>query len=73
MLWFNFIPGLNFISHCFGVIIIHYLTPKQREIKFKPGMKLNHSIYMYLNNVGMKNLLEEVVQTSFLFSCLGPV
>ena len=67
MLWFNFIAGLNFISHCFGVIIIHYHTPKQREIKFKPAIKLNHNIDMYLNNVGMKNLLEEVVQTSFCF------
>ena len=45
MLWFNFIIGSNFISHCFKLIIIHYHTPKQREIKFEPRMKLNHNIY----------------------------
>ena len=30
---------------CFKHIIIHYQTPKQREIKFKPRTKLNHNIY----------------------------
>ena len=39
MLWFNFILGLNFISICFKLIIIHYQTPKQRELKFKPRIK----------------------------------
>ena len=41
MLWFNF------ISLCFKLIIIHYHTPKQREIKFEPRIKLNHNIYMF--------------------------
>ena len=45
MLWFNFILGLTFISLCFKLIIIHYHTPKQREIKFKPRIKLNHNTY----------------------------
>ena len=45
MLWFNFIPGLNFIFLCVKLIIIHYHTQKQREIKFKPRIKLNHNIY----------------------------
>jgi len=48
MLWFNFILGLNFIFHCFKLIIIHYHTQKpqqQREIKFKTRTKLNHNIY----------------------------
>ena len=44
MLWFNFMLGLNFIFLCFKLIIIHYHTPKQREIKFKPRIKLNHNI-----------------------------
>ena len=26
-------------------IIIHYLTQKQKKIKFKPRIKLNHNIY----------------------------
>ena len=42
MLWFNFILGLPFIFLCFKLIIIHYHTPKQRKIKFKPRIKLNH-------------------------------
>ena len=45
MLWFNFILGLNFIFLCFKLIIIHYHTPKQRKIKFKPRIKLNHNRY----------------------------
>ena len=45
MLWFNFILGLNFIFLCFRLISIHYHTPKQREIKFEPRIKLNHNIY----------------------------
>ena len=35
MLWFNFIPGFNFIFHCFKLISIHYHTKKQRKIKLK--------------------------------------
>ena len=45
MLWFNFILRLNFISLCFKLIIIHYHTQKQREMKFKPRIKLNLNIY----------------------------
>ena len=52
MLWFNFILGLIFISHCFNLIIIHYHTPKQREIKFKLRIKLNHNIYNSFRIVG---------------------
>ena len=48
MLWFNFILGLIFICHCFKLIIMHYHTPKQREIKFKPRIKLNHNMYITL-------------------------
>ena len=46
MLWFNFILGLNFISLCFKLITIHCHTQKQREIKFKPRIKLNDNIYI---------------------------
>ena len=46
MLWLNFILGLHFIFPCFKLIIIHYHTPKQRKIKFKPRIKLNHNIYI---------------------------
>ena len=45
MLWFNFILGLNFIFFCFKLIIIHYHTQKQKKIKLKPSIKLNHNIY----------------------------
>ena len=46
MLWFNFTFGLNFIQLCFKLIIIHYHNQKQRKIKFKPGIKLNHNIHV---------------------------
>ena len=45
MLWFSFIHDLNFISLCSKLIIIDYHTPKQRKIKFKPRIKLNHKKY----------------------------
>ena len=44
MLWLNFIHDLNFISLC-SKLIIDYHTPKQRKIKFKPRIKLNHNKY----------------------------
>ena len=47
MLWFNFILGVNFISFCFKLIITHYHTQKQREIKFKTRIKLNHNIHIW--------------------------
>ena len=45
MLWFNFIPGLIFIFFCFKLIIIYYHTQKQKKIKIKPRIKLNHNMY----------------------------
>ena len=62
MLWFNFIPGLNFISLCFKLIIIDYHTPKQRKIKFKARIKLNHNIYIYITY--HKHLLEDTPFTT---------
>ena len=48
MLWFKFVLGLNLISFCSKLIIVHYHTPKQKKIKFKQGIKLNHhSYYMW--------------------------
>ena len=41
----QFYPWFNFIFFCFKLIIIHYHTQKQEEIKFKPSIKLNHNIY----------------------------
>ena len=55
MLWFNFILGSNFISLCFKLLIIHYHTQKQREIKFKPRIKWNHNI----NNYGEEKLVRK--------------
>ena len=45
MLWFIFILGLNVVFFCFKLIIIHYHTPKQKKIKFKPKIKLNRNRY----------------------------
>ena len=47
MLWFNFILGSNFISLCLKLTIIHYITQKQKNIKFEPRIKLTHNIYIY--------------------------
>ena len=46
LLWFNFILGLNFILFCFKLIIIYYHTQKQKKMKFKPRIKLNHNIFI---------------------------
>ena len=43
MMWFNFF-GQNFISLSFKLIVIHYHTPKQKEIKFEQRTKLNPKI-----------------------------
>ena len=39
-----FILGVIFVPFCFQLITMHYHTAKQREIKFKPRIKLNHNI-----------------------------
>ena len=46
MLWFNFMLGLNFILFCFIHIIIHYQAQKQKKIKFKQRIELNHNRYI---------------------------
>ena len=46
LLWFNFILGLIFISLSFKLIIIYYHAQKQRKIKIKPRIKLNHNIFI---------------------------
>ena len=43
MMWFDIIPGLNFNLLSFTLIVIHYHNQKQRKIKFKPNVKLNHN------------------------------
>ena len=44
MLWFYFILGLIFISHCFKLTqALPYA--KTRKIKLKLRIKLNHNIY----------------------------
>ena len=56
LLWLNIIPGFNCTSLGSKLITIHYYTPKQREIKLKPGLKLNHNIYIenYTENYTVK-------------------
>ena len=44
VLWFNFILGFIFIFLCFKLIIIYYDIHRQKEIKIKPRIKLNHNI-----------------------------
>ena len=50
--WFNFILGLNYISLCLKLVIIHYHTQKQTEIK------LNQNTITYIT---------EIFATSWMF------
>ena len=63
MLWLNFILGLNFIFLCFKLIILHYHTRKQRKIKFKPGIKLNHNIYKFSDLGDLSNPVGSLSRT----------
>ena len=63
MLWFNFSLGLNFIFLCLKLIIIHYHTTKQRKIKFKPRIKLNHNIYTLSDLGDLSNLIGSLSRT----------
>ena len=70
MLWFNFILGLIFISLCFKLIIIYYHAQKQREIKIKPWIKLNHNIYIMtgiFNNISSSGAKSQNSKRQFLF------
>ena len=51
-----FILGLNFILLCLKSIIIHFHTPKQRNIKLKLRIKLNHNIWPVLYKYNLHNL-----------------
>ena len=44
VLGFNFILGLNFIFFCFWVWLCMIMSLKQKKIKFKPRIKLNHNL-----------------------------
>ena len=54
MLWLNFFLGLNVIFLCLKLIIIHYHTPKQRKIKFKPrkNWTTTHFCHCFSGNSG---------------------
>ena len=56
MLWLNFILGLNFIFLCFNLIIIHYHTPEQGKMKFKPRIKLNYCTTYTLSSLEMASV-----------------
>ena len=40
----QFYPWFNFFCHLYFIIITHNHIQKQREIKFKPRIKLDHNI-----------------------------
>ena len=44
VLGFNFILGLNFIFFCFWVWLCMIMSLKQKKVKFKPRIKLNHNL-----------------------------
>ena len=47
VLWSNFILGLNFIFLCFWVLKCMIMSLKQRSLKFKPRITLNHNIQLF--------------------------
>ena len=47
VLWFNFILGLNFIFFCFWVWLCMIMSLKQKKVKFKPRIKLNHTTHAF--------------------------
>ena len=61
ILGFNSILGLNFIFFSFKLIIIHYHDPKQRQIIFKPRIKLNHNIYIHLSTKHVHPHINEIM------------
>ena len=67
MFLFNYILGLNFISLCFKLINIHYHTPKHRELKIKPRIKLNHNIYFESTTTGRSHRSNQVSAPEYLF------
>ena len=44
-----FILGLNFIFFCYWVWYCMIVSLREKEIKFKPMIKLNHNIYVKPN------------------------
>ena len=42
----QFYPWFKFYFFCFKLIVIHYNTQKQKKTKSEPRMKLNHNIYL---------------------------
>ena len=55
-MWVNFILGLNFIFFCFKIIIKYYHTQKQKKLKFKPRIELNHFICILCFGNPLKNI-----------------
>ena len=78
MLWFNFILGLNFIFLCSKLIIVHYHASKQRKIKSKPRIKLNHNIHtciLYWHSRDFRGYLEwmnKVIRIKLKFNFGAP-
>ena len=68
MLWLNLILGLKFIFLCFNLIIIHYHTPEQGKMKFKPRIKLNYCTTYTLSSLEMASVFFFRSFTSLLSS-----
>ena len=81
MLWFNFILGLSFITllgvggrgwqGVWAVMYDNEYNNKQKEVKFKPRIKLNHIIcIMYA--VKLRKQWKDGKSCSLRICCLGP-
>lgn len=58
MLWFNFTIGLIFMFFCWKLILMHYNTQEQGQIKFKLRIKFNH--HTYWNTMFTKQKYQQV-------------
>ena len=63
MLWFIFILGLNFISLCFKLIIIHYHTtrPQKKGNKISTKNKIEPQLIYVLVRHTQQNVNNEIV------------
>ena len=67
----QFYPWFKFYFSLFKLTIVDYHTPKQRKIKFKPRIKLNHNIYkdkiMNKCNHASKTVLQKINKENYEF------
>ena len=65
----QFYPWVDLIFFCFKLIIIHYHTQKQKKIKFKPRIKLNHNIFSHDSTCHDSTLVRWRIAPQYVNGC----